>query len=60
MIGAEVGGLVAQVARHPGTEVPMEAWILLVIVLGLIVFDVLALRFGVDSRPEWDNPHNWS
>ena len=38
----------------------MEAWILLVIVLALIVFDVLALRFGTDSRPEWDNPHNWS
>ena len=60
MIGSEPSGLVALAARYPETEIPMEAWILLVIVLALIVFDVLALRFGADSRPEWDNPHNWS
>ena len=60
MNGSELGGLVALTARHPETEVSMEAWIVLAIVLGLIVFDVLALRLGADSRPDWENPHNWS
>ncbi len=37
----------------------MEGLILLLIVLCLIVFDALALRFGVDSRPIEDSPHRW-
>lgn len=54
------GALVTRAVRQPETEVPVEAWILIGIVLGLIVFDILALRFGTDSRPEWTNPHDWS
>ncbi len=30
--------------------------ILLAIVTGLVAFDALALRFGVDSRPGFDDP----
>lgn len=37
----------------------MEGLILALIVLGLIAFDALALRFGVDSRPIDDPPHRW-
>ncbi len=59
MSGFAAGGLVARVASRPETEIPVEAWFLVGIILGLIIFDVLALRFGVDSRPEWDNPSDW-
>lgn len=38
----------------------MEAWILVSVILGLVVLDVLSLRFGTDSRPEYENPHDWS
>lgn len=37
----------------------MEGLILLLVILGLIVVDVLALRFGVDSRPVEDSPRPW-
>jgi hypothetical protein len=37
----------------------MEGLILVLVVLGLIVFDILALRFGVDSRPVEDSRRNW-
>ncbi len=37
----------------------MEGLILILVVLGLVVFDVVALRFGVDSRPIEDPPRRW-
>lgn len=37
----------------------MEGLILVLIVLGLVAFDVLAMRFGVDSRPIEDSPRRW-
>ncbi len=37
----------------------MEALILVMIVLGLIGFDILALRFGADSRPANETRRNW-
>lgn len=37
----------------------MEGLVLVLIILGLIVFDVIALRFGSDSRPVEDSRHNW-
>lgn len=58
--GSMAGALVTRAVRQPETEVPVEAWILIGVVLGLIVFDILALRFGTDSRSEWYNPHDWS
>jgi len=51
---------VTQLSRRPETEVPVEVWILVSVILGLLVFDILALRHGADSRPEWENPRNWS
>jgi len=38
----------------------MEAWILVGVILGLVLLDILSLRYGSDSRPEWENPHDWS
>lgn len=37
----------------------MEGLILVLIVLGLVAFDALALRFGADSRPIEDSPRRW-
>lgn len=37
----------------------MEGVILILIVLGLVVFDVLALRFGADSRPIEHSRRRW-
>lgn len=61
MTGSMADGWIAWIARQPETEVvPVEAVILLGVVLGLVLFDILALRFGKDSRPEWKNPRNWT
>jgi hypothetical protein len=37
----------------------MEAIILLVIVVALVVFDVLAIRYGADSRIYDNTRPNW-
>ncbi len=32
-------------------------WIVVAVLIGLLVFDVLAMRFGADSRD--DRPQHW-
>ena len=37
----------------------MEMLVILLVILGLGVFDILAMRFGRDSRTTGENRRNW-
>jgi len=37
----------------------MELLVILLVIVGLGVFDILALRFGSDSRMSGKNRRNW-
>lgn len=37
----------------------MEGLIVVLVVIALVAFDAIALRFGVDSRPVEDRPRRW-
>jgi hypothetical protein len=37
----------------------MELMVIALVLLGLVVFDLLALRFGADSRATRDRRPNW-
>jgi hypothetical protein len=60
LIASTAGGLVSRMQNQPQMEFPMDAWILAGLVLGLVLLDFLSLRYGSDSRPEYENPHDWS
>lgn len=59
-MGYAAQGWFVRSTQPAGMEHSMELWIIAFAVLGLVVFDILALRFGADSRPEIENPHDWS
>jgi hypothetical protein len=60
LIGPAAGGWATLLPYQPETEFLMEAWILVGLILGVVLLDILSLRYGSDSRPEWENPHDWS